>query len=85
MATTLEARITALEQAQPAEYPWMFVYGKPTPEQLARIDRATANKPIVCFWEDQTDTVWLAGCGKPPPWEMDIPPFMPTKKGDHHA
>lgn len=74
MATILE-RIEALEQAQPSEYPWMFVYGKPNPEQQARIDRATGDRPIICFWEDKPDTVWLAGCGKLPPWEIDIPAF----------
>lgn len=70
MATTLEARITALEQAQPQEFPWMFVHGKPTTEQQARIDRATGERQILCFWEDRADVAWLAGNGEPPPWDQ---------------
>lgn len=79
MAATLEARITKLEQAQASqEYPWLFIYGKPTPEQQARIDRATGDRPLICFWEDQADTVWLAGNGRPPPWAQQ-------DEGAHHG
>lgn len=76
MANNIETRLRVLEQAQASqEYPWLFIYGKPTSEQQARIDKATGHSPIICFWEDKPDSVWLAGCGKLPPWEMDIPAF----------
>lgn len=67
---TIKDRLTQLERAQDAqEYPWMFVHGKPTPEQQARIDRATRERQLLCFWEDKADVAWLAGSGEPPPWE----------------
>jgi hypothetical protein len=68
----IEQRLKTLEQAQASqEYPWMFVHGKPTPEQQHRIDRATPERQILCFWEDRPDTAWLAGGGGAPPWELD--------------
>ena len=60
-----------LERTQPQEYPWMFVHGKPTPEQQARIDRVTRERQLLVFWEDRADVAWLAGSGEPPPWELE--------------
>lgn len=67
---TIEQRLFALERAINTA-PWLVldVTDRPTPEQQAEIDKAIKTGRMMIVFVERGDTVWIAGCGKPAPWE----------------
>ncbi|MDP2761267.1 MAG: hypothetical protein Q8O64_12875 [Sideroxyarcus sp.] len=67
---TIEQRLKALEQQQ-SDAPMLvlFVGDRPTPEQQAEIDKATKQGRMMIVFVAEGDRAWIAGCGKPAPWD----------------
>ena len=69
---TIEQRLSALErEINTAPLLVLCVTDRPTPEQAEQIASAerTGRRLIVFYMP--SDTAWLAGSGKPAPWEQE--------------
>ncbi len=67
---TIEQRLSALER-EINTAPWLVldVTDRPTPEQQGEIDRAIKTGRMCIVFYEPGQTAWLAGSGKPAPWE----------------
>lgn len=67
---TIEQRLKILEKQQ-SDAPMLvlFVGDRPTPEQQGEIDSAIKTGRMMLVFVARGDTAWIAGCGKPAPWD----------------
>lgn len=78
----LEDRIAALERAITVPPQWViFVDDRPTPEQAAQIDQAEREGRSLIVLVARGNTAYMTGCGKPFPWDLDLP-TLPGRASD---